>query len=145
MPAGTLDRRSPSPYPVTVHGLPRQAFLRGAVAILLLSLAAALWGLLVGSMAIETSPTPTEGQGPSAIIFAGTTQLAAIGVLKDGARFFSIIPTTPLLTSQCLLHDMSLQPTLSPLPGRWRTGLSFLLTNEFLTLTSQHDRHSFNR
>ena len=51
-------------------------------------------------MAIEANLTPAEGQGPSAIVFAGAAQLVAIGMLKGGAGFFSIIFTTLLLTSQ---------------------------------------------
>lgn len=74
--------------PMTAHDLPRQAFLRGAVAILPLSLAVAPWGLLAGSMAIEANLTPAEGQGLSAIVFAGAAQLVAIGMLKGGAGFF---------------------------------------------------------
>ncbi|HCG0870903.1 TPA: AzlC family ABC transporter permease [Pseudomonas aeruginosa] len=131
--------------PMTAHDLPRQAFLRGAVAILPLSLAIAPWGLLAGSMAIEANLTPAEGQGLSAIVFAGAAQLVAIGMLKGGAGFFSIIFTTLLLTSQHLLYGMSLRPVLSPLPGRWRIGLGFLLTDEFFALASQHDRRNFNR
>ena len=123
--------------PMTAHDLPRQAFLRGAVAILPLSLAVAPWGLLAGSMAIEANLTPAEGQGLSAIVFAGAAQLVAIGMLKGGAGFFSIIFTTLLLTSQHLLYGMSLRPVLSPLPGRWRIGLGFLLTDEFFALASQ--------
>ena len=111
---------------MTAHDLPRQAFLRGAVAILPLSLAVAPWGLLAGSMAIEANLTPAEGQGLSAIVFAGAAQLVAIGMLKGGAGFFSIIFTTLLLTSQHLLSG-------------------FLLTDEFFALASQHDRRNFNR
>ncbi|HCF0048212.1 TPA: AzlC family ABC transporter permease, partial [Pseudomonas aeruginosa] len=81
----------------------------------------------------------------SAIVFAGAAQLVAIGMLKGGAGFFSIIFTTLLLTSQHLLYGMSLRPVLSPLPGRWRIGLGFLLTDEFFALASQHDRRNFNR
>ena len=34
---------------------------------------------------------------------------------------------------------------ISPLPGRWRIGLGFLLTDELFALTSQFDRQQFNR
>ncbi|MGE8312557.1 MAG: branched-chain amino acid ABC transporter permease, partial [Pseudomonas protegens] len=37
--------------------LPRAAFIRGAIAIMPLSLATAPWGLLAGSMAIEANLT----------------------------------------------------------------------------------------
>ena len=82
--------------------MPRSAFLRGAAAIMPLSLATAPWGLLAGSMAIEANLTPLQGQGLSSIVFAGAAQLVAIGMLKGGAGIFSILLTTLLLT--CLLY-----------------------------------------
>lgn len=125
--------------------LARQAFIHGAIAILPLSLAVAPWGLLAGSMAIEANLTPLEGQGLSAIVFAGAAQLVAIGMLKGGANLFSIILTTLLLTSQHLLYGLSMRPVISDLPMRWRVGLGFLLTDEFFALTSQYDKQQFNR
>ena len=125
--------------------LARRAFIHGAIAILPLSLAVAPWGLLAGSMAIEANLTPLEGQGLSAIVFAGAAQLVAIGMLKGGANLFSIILTTLLLTSQHLLYGLSMRPVISDLPVRWRVGLGFLLTDEFFALTSQYDKQQFNR
>ncbi|ATR83656.1 branched-chain amino acid ABC transporter permease [Pseudomonas sp. HLS-6] len=125
--------------------LARQAFIHGTIAILPLSLAVAPWGLLAGSMAIEANLTPLEGQGLSAIVFAGAAQLVAIGMLKGGANLFSIILTTLLLTSQHLLYGLSMRPVISDLPVRWRVGLGFLLTDEFFALTSQYDKQQFNR
>lgn len=123
----------------------RQAFVHGAIASLPLSLAVAPWGLLAGSMAIEANLSPLQGQGLSAIVFAGAAQLVAIGMLKGGANLFSILLTTLLLTSQHLLYGLSMRPVLSGLPARWRLGLGFLLTDEFFALTSQHDQQKFNR
>ena len=123
----------------------RQAFIQGAIAILPLSLAVAPWGLLAGSMAIEANLSPWEGQGLSAIVFAGAAQLVAIGMIKGGANLFSILLTTLLLTSQHLLYGLSMRPVLSGLPTRWRLGLGFLLTDEFFALTSQYDQQQFNR
>lgn len=123
----------------------RTAYIQGAIACLPLSLAVAPWGLLAGSMAIEANLTPLEGQGLSAIVFAGAAQLVAIGMLKGGANLFSILLTTLLLTSQHLLYGLSMRPVIADLPLRWRLGLGFLLTDEFFALTSQYDRQQFNR
>ena len=78
--------------------LPRAAFIRGAIAIMPLSLATAPWGLLAGSMAIEANLTPLQGQGLSSIVFAGAAQLVAIGMLKGGAGIFSILLTITWMT-----------------------------------------------
>ncbi|KTS99692.1 AzlC family ABC transporter permease [Pseudomonas parafulva] len=123
----------------------RHAFLQGAIAIMPLSLAVAPWGLLAGSMAIEANLSAWEGQGLSAIVFAGAAQLVAIGMLKSGASLASILLTTLLITSQHLLYGLSMRPALSPLPLYWRLGFGFLLTDEFFALTSRHDHQHFNR
>ncbi|MFA7893057.1 AzlC family ABC transporter permease [Pseudomonas putida] len=128
-----------------MSSIARYACLQGAIAIMPLSLAVAPWGLLAGSMAIEADLSAWEGQGLSAIVFAGAAQLVAIGMLKSGASLVSILLTTLLLTSQHLLYGLSMRPALSPLPLRWRLGLGFLLTDEFFALASQHDRQHFNR
>lgn len=125
--------------------LPSRAFLKGAIDIMPLSLAVLPWGLLAGSLAIDAGLSPLHGQGLSAIVFAGAAQLVAIGMLKGGAGFFSIMITTLLLTSQHLLYGMTMRPVISGLPGRWRAGLGFLLTDELFALTSGHDRETFNR
>ncbi|SDI18199.1 AzlC family ABC transporter permease [Pseudomonas panipatensis] len=129
---------------MSVEAFAGRAFLKGAVAILPLSLAVAPWGLLAGSMAIEAGLSPLQGQGLSAIVFAGAAQLVAIGMLKGGAGILSILLTTLLLTSQHLLYGMSMRPLISGLPGRWRVGLGFLLTDEFFALTSPQ-REQFDR
>lgn len=122
-----------------------RAFAQGAIAILPLSLACAPWGLLVGSLAVSTGLTPLEGQGLSAIVFAGAAQLVAIGMIKSGASALAIFVTTLLLTSQHLLYSMHMRPSLSPLPARWRMGLGFLLTDEFFALNSHQDPAKFDR
>lgn len=128
----------------TTH-LARTAYLHGALASMPLSLAVAPWGLLAGSMAIEANLTPLEGQGLSAIVFAGAAQLVAIGMIKGGANMLSILLTTLLLTSQHLLYGLSMRPILSELPTRWRLSLGFLMTDEFFALVSHYDREQFNR
>ncbi|WPO97607.1 AzlC family ABC transporter permease [Pseudomonas sp. HR96] len=121
------------------------AFGRGAMAVLPLSFACAPWGLLVSSLAIGAGFTPVEGQGLSAIVFAGAAQLVAIGMVKGGASLLSIFVTTLLLTSQHLLYAMHMRPCIAPLPSRWRVGLGFLLTDEFFALNSHQNARGFDR
>ena len=125
--------------------VPRVAFTRGAIACLPLTLACAPWGLLAGSTAIDAQLTPMQSQGLSLFVFAGAAQLVAIGMIKGGASVISILVTTLLLTSQHLLYAMHLRPLVAPLPGKWRMGLGFLLTDEFFALVSPFDRQTFNR
>jgi 4-azaleucine resistance transporter AzlC len=123
----------------------RPAFLRGAVAVLPLSLACLPWGLLAGSLAVDAGLTPLQSQGLSTLVFAGAAQLVAIGMFKGGAGALSILITTLLLTSQHLLYSMHMRPRIAPLSARWRLGLGFLLTDELFALTSQQPPEHFQR
>jgi predicted branched-subunit amino acid permease len=102
----------------------RQAFLHGAIAILPLSLAVAPWGLLAGSMAIEANLSAWQGQGLSAIVFAGAAQLVAIGMLKGGANLASILLTTLLLTSAPAVWPVDAPGAVQP-AARWRWAWAF--------------------
>ncbi|SEI63328.1 4-azaleucine resistance probable transporter AzlC [Pseudomonas sp. NFR16] len=128
-----------------IHSGRGDAYRRGALAILPLSLACAPWGLLAGSLAIDAGLTPAQGQGLSAFVFAGAAQIVAIGMLKSGTSMLSILLTTLLLTSQHLLYGLHMRAHLSALPMRWRVGMGFLLTDELFAMTSHHDPRSFDR
>lgn len=62
-----------------------------------LSIAVLPWGLLAGSFAIDTGLHPLEGQALSAILFAGSAQLVAMGMIKAGAGLTTMLLTTFLL------------------------------------------------
>lgn len=121
------------------------SFLKGGVAILPLSIAVLPWGILAGSMAIETGLTPAEGVGMSGIIFAGATQLAVMGMIKAGAGLTSILISAFFISSQHLLYGLTLRERIVPLPLRWRLILGFLLTDELFALIGKHSAAEFNR
>lgn len=121
------------------------SFLKGGVAILPLSIAVLPWGILAGSMAIETGLTPAEGLGMSGIIFAGATQLAVMGMIKAGAGLMSILISAFFIASQHLLYGLTLRERIAPLPLRWRLILGFLLTDELFALIGKHSAAEFNR
>ncbi|MEF1307840.1 AzlC family ABC transporter permease, partial [Vibrio owensii] len=69
-------------------------FLQGTIAMMPLSIAVLPWGLLAGSFAIDTGLHPLEGQALSAILFAGSAQLVAMGMIKAGAGLTTMLLTT---------------------------------------------------
>lgn len=119
--------------------------LQGAVAILPLCLAVLPWGILAGSMAIQSGLTPAEGLGLSAIVFAGASQLVAMGMIKSGAGLLAILVSTFFVTAQHFLYGLRLRECIAPLPLRWRVILGFLLTDELFALTGDHGPARFNR
>ncbi len=120
-------------------------FFRGAVAMMPLSIAVLPWGLLAGSFAVESGLTVMESQALSAILFAGSAQLVATGMLKAGAGLFSLLLTVFFITSRHFLYSVSMRSKISPMSLRWRLLLGFLLTDELFALLNHQDDARFNR
>lgn len=120
-------------------------FWQGTLAMLPLSVAVLPWGLLAGSFAIDAGLNPLESQALSAILFAGSAQLVATGMIKAGAGLVTMLITTLFITSRHLLYSISMRSKISPLPTRWRLILGFLLTDELFALCGQHSEQQFNR
>ncbi|WP_299570086.1 AzlC family ABC transporter permease [uncultured Shewanella sp.] len=121
--------------------LKRQSFLKGLAAVMPLTIAVIPWGILAGSLALEIGLTASQSQAMSAIIFAGSAQLVALGMIKAGVGLGSILITTLLITSRHLLYAMAMRSQISPLPLKWRLGLGFLLTDELFAI-SNHSQHT---
>ncbi|NRF23713.1 AzlC family ABC transporter permease [Vibrio coralliilyticus] len=130
-------------YPYTPSK--QRLFMQGAFAMMPLSLAVVPWGLLAGSFAIDAGLTVIESQALSAILFAGSAQLVATGMLKAGAGLATMLLATFFITSRHLLYSVSMRSKVSPLPLKWRLGLGFLLTDELFALCGQQSEQQFNR
>ncbi|NOH82253.1 branched-chain amino acid ABC transporter permease [Vibrionales bacterium C3R12] len=120
-------------------------FLQGMVAMIPLSIAVLPWGLLAGSFAIDIGLHPLEGQALSAILFAGSAQLVAMGMIKAGAGLTTMLLTTFFITSRHFLYSVSMRSKISPLPLRWRLSLGFLLTDELFAVCGHQTDKQFNR
>ncbi len=123
----------------------RTLFRQGAIAVTPLCIAVIPWGLLAGSFAIDIGLDLFASQALSAIVFAGSAQLVATGLLKVGAGLGTILLTTLFITSRHLLYSVTMRDKISPLPLRWRLGLGFLLTDELFALCGHQSKKSFNR
>ncbi|CAM2925631.1 Inner membrane protein YgaZ [Vibrio mytili] len=120
-------------------------FWQGTIAMLPLSIAVLPWGLLAGSFAIDSGLSPIEGQALSAILFAGSAQLVAMGMIKAGAGLVTMLLTTFFITSRHFLYSVSMRGKISPLPLKWRLSLGFLLTDELFAIVGHHCDKQFNR
>jgi 4-azaleucine resistance transporter AzlC len=120
-------------------------FWKGTLASLPLSIAVLPWGLLAGSFAIDAGLNPFESQALSAILFAGSAQLVATGMIKAGAGLLTLLITTFFITSRHFLYSVSMRGKISPLPMRWRLVLGFLLTDELFAICGHQSDKQFNR
>lgn len=114
----------------------KQQFLAGVVEMLPLCLAVVLWGILAGSMAIQSGLSVWQSIGMSAIVFAGAAQLVALGLLMSGANVLTIVISVFLITSQHFVYALSLRGFVSRLQARYRLLIGFLLTDELFALGS---------
>ncbi len=116
---------------------------QGTLAIFPLSVAVIPWGFLVGSFAMDIGLNPFEGQALSAILFAGSAQLVAVGMFKAGVGLSTMLLTTFFITSRHFLYSVSMRNKISPLPLRWRIILGFLLTDELFAVVGNQTPDRF--
>ncbi|OYD22743.1 AzlC family ABC transporter permease [Oceanimonas baumannii] len=117
----------------------RREWLTGAIDMLPLCLAVVPWGILAGSMAVQSGLTLGQSIGMSAIVFAGAAQLVTLGLLMSGASVLTIMLSVFFITSQHFLYGLTLREYAASLAGRQRLALGFLLTDELFALSgSRH-------
>lgn len=120
---------------------PLQQILAGTRLILPLTIAVVPWGILVGAYGMESGLSALHTQLLSLSVFAGASQLVAIGMLESGASMVSILLTTLLITSRHFLYGLALRQDIQGLPVHWRAALGFLLTDElFVFRRTQQQR-----
>lgn len=111
-------------------------FFTGALHMLPLCLSVIPWGILAGSMAVQSGLTLPQSIGMSALVFAGAAQLVTLGLLASGAGVTTIALSVFFITSQHFLYALSLRDTVSRFPARWRLPTGFLLCDELFALSS---------
>lgn len=120
------------------NALNKQAFLKGAVDILPLSIAVLPWGILAGSMAVNAGLSFAQSFAMSAIFFAGAAQLVSLGLVMSGASLFTIVITVLFLTSQHLIYALNFRKDIRCLPVYKRLIVGFLLTDELFAIGVTH-------
>lgn len=88
------------------------------------------FGLLFGALAISAGLSWWATMGLSLIVFAGSSQFVAAGLVAQSAGIGVIVMTTFFVNLRHALYSASLAPYLRHLPQRWLMPLAFLLTDE---------------
>lgn len=120
-----------------------QPFWRGVVHILPLCLAVLPWGLLAGSMAVNSGLSPWQGLALSAFIFAGAAQLVTISMVAAGSGFIAIVLTIFIITAQHLLYALIMREHIASMPFKKRASVAFLLTDELFAVAAGKQQFSF--
>jgi 4-azaleucine resistance transporter AzlC len=100
---------------------------RGAIPLLL---GTAPFGLIYGTLAVTAGLSNAAAMVMSLLVFAGSAQFIAVGLVAAGAPVVIIVFTTLVVNLRHMLYSATLLPYLRTLPQRWRIPLAFWLTDE---------------
>lgn len=108
----------------------RKALVSGARDTIPLIIGAAPFGLIYGALAVTSGLSPMAASGMSLMVFAGSAQFIAAGMVGEGVPALVIILTTFIVNLRHGLYGASLAPYLGHLPSRWLIPMAFGLTDE---------------
>lgn len=114
----------------------RQEFLSGIKETLPLILGAIPFGIIFGAFATaQAGLTTAETMAMSLLVFAGSAQFIAVGLIAQGTGAAVIVLTTFIVNLRHALYSASLAPYLQHLSQRWLLPLAFWLTDETYAVT----------
>ena len=113
----------------------KQEFFSGARNTFPLLIGAFPFGLIYGTLAITSGLSMGAAVAMSAMVFAGSAQFVAVGLIAANAPVPIIILTTFIVNLRHMLYSATLLPYLKKLPQRWRLPLAFWLTDETFAVT----------
>lgn len=105
-------------------------FWLGVRATLPLIVGAIPFGILFGTLAPSSGLSTSATLAMSALVFAGSAQFIALGLLAAGAGIGVIIATTAVVNLRHLLYSAAMVNRVKHLNGYWRALLAFGLTDE---------------
>ena len=108
----------------------RGEFWAGVRAVLPLVIGALPFGVIYGAVAVTGGLSTGAATTMSAIVFAGSAQFVAAGMVAAGATPLAIIVTTFIVNLRHALYAVTLAPYMRHLPQRWLAPLGFLMTDE---------------
>lgn len=125
--------------PESANSTPRTEFWAGMRATIPLIVGALPFGIIFGALAVNSGLSLAGAAGFSAIVFAGSAQFIAVGLVASGVGVGFIILTTLIVNLRHALYAATLAPHMKQLPQRWLLPLAFWLTDEtFVVVISRY-------
>ncbi|WP_435360331.1 AzlC family ABC transporter permease [Haloarchaeobius sp. DFWS5] len=88
------------------------------------------FGLIAGVSAVEAGLDPLHAVGMSVFIFAGASQLAAIGLLGDNAPLAFVVLTVVVINLRVTMYSASIAPYFQRFTARWKWLCAYVLTDQ---------------
>jgi 4-azaleucine resistance transporter AzlC len=108
----------------------RADFLAGVKDTLPLVVGGIPFGIIFGALAAGAGLSPVGTLAMSALVFAGSAQFIAVGLIAGQVSIPIIVLTTFVVNLRHMLYSASLGPYVKHLPQRWLIPLAFWLTDE---------------
>ncbi len=96
---------------------------------------AAPFGLFTGVSAIGAGMHPADIVFMSAVVFAGSSQLAAISLMASGAAIWAIVLTVAMVNLRHVMYSLSLAPWVARYGLLKRLLVSFLMVDQSFAMT----------
>ncbi len=126
---------------VSIHKRPLQEVcLAGFIDVLPLAIAVIPWGILCGSLAIQSGFTSFEAALMSALVFAGAAQLGGLTVIAQGGALSSITGATFVISARHLLYSATFREDVRYFSFPKKAVIAFLLTDEMFAVTENYKR-----
>jgi predicted branched-subunit amino acid permease len=120
----------------------RSGFVDGVRDIAPMMLGMVPFGIVCGVGAVAAGASPIAALAMSMIMFSGAAQIVATQLLVAGAPFAVILLSCLVVSLRLVMYSAAMAPHLRPLDHRWRSVLSFLLTDQAFAQTIQRFRSS---
>ncbi|HSN78750.1 MAG TPA: AzlC family ABC transporter permease [Rhodoferax sp.] len=117
------------------------AFGRGVREMASVSPGLAAWGLMTGVAMVKSGMSPFEAVAMSLLVFAGSSQLAAMPLIAAGAPVWVILSTSFCVNLRFVVFSAHMRPYLMHLPLRWRLFHGYLTADLSYVLFTRHYRH----
>lgn len=116
-------------------------FARGAREMALVSPGLAAWGLMTGVAMVKSGMSVFESLAMSLLVFAGSSQLAAIPLLVAGAPMAVILATAFCVNLRFVVFSAHLRPYVMHLPLRQRLLTGYLTADLSYVLFTRRYAH----
>jgi predicted branched-subunit amino acid permease len=117
------------------------AFTRGLRDMAGVSPGLAAWGLMTGVAMVKSGLSPFESVAMSLLVFAGSSQLAAMPLITAGAPVWVILSTCFCVNLRFVVFSAHMRPYLMHLPLRWRLVQGYLTVDLSYVLFTRHYHH----
>jgi predicted branched-subunit amino acid permease len=101
----------------------------------------AAWGLMTGVAMVKSGMSTVEAVAMSLLVFAGSSQLAAMPLIAAAAPLWVILATGFCVNLRFVVFSAHMRPYLMHLPLRWRLFHGYLTADLSYVMFTRHYHH----